>query len=109
MINLACLVGMSEGTHAEWSALQVPISNGNLIYATDTHVIKKGNGVDLWVNLPNFIDLFEINLALTALSQDTTFQSYVDAVLLDYVLSGPYIRAAGDRYYNEVALLEFPE
>ena len=40
-------------TSQEWEDSTYILQNGELGYASDIKIIKVGNGVDLWVNLPN--------------------------------------------------------
>lgn len=41
-----------RGTEADWLALTTPLALGEMGRATDTNIIKFGDGVNLWVDLP---------------------------------------------------------
>ena len=40
-------------TSQEWEESTYILQNGELGYASDIKIIKVGNGVDPWINLPN--------------------------------------------------------
>lgn len=40
-------------TAAEWEASSLVLLDGEIGYASDTKIIKIGNGEDTWINLPN--------------------------------------------------------
>lgn len=56
MITISGLTILPEGTDAEWAALTVPIPDGVLVYATDTKLIKRGNGSLLYSALPIYME-----------------------------------------------------
>lgn len=61
-----------NGTQATWNAITVPIPAGLIIYATDTTVVKVGDGVNLYANLPT---AFTINDILTLTSTVNTLST----------------------------------
>jgi hypothetical protein len=64
MIDISCLVGINQGEYWQWAELTIPIPQGVLVFATDAYIIKKGDGVHLWSELPVFIDLATIRAML---------------------------------------------
>jgi len=58
--NLAVVDAITQfvgGTQAVWNNVTIPIPAGLVIYATDTTVVKLGDGVTLYVNLPVILTL----------------------------------------------------
>lgn len=51
------IVQFTDGTQAAWNSILIPIPAGLLIYATDTTVIKRGDGTTLYSALPVLLQL----------------------------------------------------
>ena len=45
-------VAYAIGSDSEWDACDIPIPSGMVIYAKDIDIMKRGNGTDLYVDLP---------------------------------------------------------
>lgn len=45
-------------TSAQWAASDLVLLPGELGYASDTKLIKVGDGVNTWINLPNLNNEF---------------------------------------------------
>jgi microcystin-dependent protein len=65
---IKCILGICEGTESEWQTIPIPIPENTLVHATDTNVIKKGNGIDLWDTLPIFINVNQLNFIINYLT-----------------------------------------
>lgn len=50
MVN--SMVSFSEGTDAEWLTVPKPIPCGMILHVTDLDILKKGDGVTMYVDLP---------------------------------------------------------
>lgn len=48
------------GSQAAWNNITQPIPAGMIVYATDTTVVKMGDGVTLYVNLPTIFTISEV-------------------------------------------------
>lgn len=70
--NLSVINAITQfvnGTQAIWNTITVPIPIGLVVYATDTTVVKMGDGSSLYANLPV---LFTISSIITLTQQITT-------------------------------------
>lgn len=66
-----------NGTQAVWNSITVPIPAGLAVYATDTTVVKIGDGVTLYANLPSLFTVSSIsNLTSELATISTTNASY---------------------------------
>lgn len=54
------IVQFSNGTQAVWNTITVPIPLGLVVYAVDTTVVKMGDGITLYQNLPILFTLNSI-------------------------------------------------
>jgi microcystin-dependent protein len=61
MININALCSFPSGTDAEWRMLTTPLPVNNIFYATDTNILKRGDGIHLWEELPTFLDIDAID------------------------------------------------
>lgn len=85
-ITISSLLGISEGTTAEWESLLVPIPDKVLAYATDTKLIKRGDGEHLWNQLDTFIDIagLEYVIGYIANMPSLSEERNGDSLLLTY-------------------------
>lgn len=63
------------GTQAVWNNITMPIPAGMVIYATDTTVVKMGDGQTLYANLPTLFilsDMASLQTSLNTLTNDVT-------------------------------------
>lgn len=51
------ILSMSSATEAEWLTVPYPIPDGMIIHVTDKDILKKGNGIQTYTDLPIFLDL----------------------------------------------------
>lgn len=65
MNTIASTISLSEGLESEWASLPIPIPHGMLTYAVDTQLIKRGDGISLYADLPTFISINAVNNNLT--------------------------------------------
>jgi hypothetical protein len=62
-----------NGTQAVWNSITIPVPLGLVVYATDTTVVKMGDGITLYANLPTLFTLSSIitmTAQITALGAD---------------------------------------
>lgn len=55
--TINAVIQFSGATGATWSNLTTPVPNGLITIESDTKVMKRGDGVTLYANLPVFFDL----------------------------------------------------
>jgi microcystin-dependent protein len=60
MIDISALCSFPSGTEAEWKLLTTPLPVNNIFYATDINILKRGDGIHLWDDLPIFLDIATI-------------------------------------------------
>ncbi len=70
-----------NASQATWNSVSVPIPNGMVIYASDTTVLKMGDGITLYANLP----------ALLTLNQLTSLVNSVTGGLNNVAITTPTI------------------
>ena len=46
---------IKRGTHTQWTSSLIPLAVGELGLDTTNDVLKVGNGIDLWIDLPSFV------------------------------------------------------
>lgn len=65
-----------KGTEAEWnSESAVKLLNGELGYATDTKILKMGDGEHLWKDLPSIANLVEVDEKTISKNDEDKIQS----------------------------------
>lgn len=81
------------GTQAVWNSVTVPVPQGLVVYATDTTVVKIGDGITLYANLPVLFTLSSIT-SLTETINGLTANN--TAALADFTtLSAEYTALSG--------------
>jgi len=68
------------GTQAIWNDITIPVPQGLIIYAVDTTVVKIGDGITLYVNLPVVITLNTVLTQLSQLSNELTINDVNQAI-----------------------------
>ena len=61
--NLQAIEAITQfvgGTQAVWNSITIPVPAGMVVYATDTTVVKMGDGVTIYANLPTLFTISQI-------------------------------------------------
>jgi hypothetical protein len=69
--NLAAIDAVTQfvgGTQTVWNSVTIPVPAGCVVYATDTTVLKMGDGVTLYSNLPTLLTLNQITSLVNSIS-----------------------------------------
>ncbi len=82
-----------NATQATWNNVTIPVPQGMVVYASDTTVIKMGDGSTLYANLPSLFTLNQIINLSNSLATNTAAIAAINATLVG-VTEGSITNAA---------------
>lgn len=65
------VIQFTGATGAVWTNLTTPVPNGIVTIESDTGIMKRGDGVTLYANLPTFFNLSTLTTLMTGTVQKT--------------------------------------
>lgn len=86
--TLPAAIITNASTEAEWKALTKPIPANMITFASDTKVIKIGDGATLWTNLPVFYKEGLIQESIAGAVASATHRVYVENIAARDLLDG---------------------
>ncbi len=82
--NLSIVSAVTQfvnATQATWNSVTIPVPTGVVVYASDTTVVKMGDGQTLYANLPSLFTLNQITNLSNSLATNTAAISAINTTL----------------------------